>query len=233
MKARTDNIPRWGWINFIAMSLCLVMCPVAAQGPDPAAMAGQYAANAKQNAALMLQYVWQMRVEVTLKGEPKPAQLYQMRFDTDGKPQKTLLSAPQEESSGRGLRGRIKAKKIEDFQEWAAKLAELVKGYMAPSPGTMMDFYAKATLSPSPDGTVQVSAGGFINPGDRAVYWLDKQTKVPRRFVFETTLEGDPVKATAEFGQVPGGPQYVARLTIDVPEKKVSAKIENFGYQRQ
>ncbi|MBP7866872.1 MAG: hypothetical protein KA419_13095 [Acidobacteria bacterium] len=233
MKSTTTFFLRAMRTNLVAAILGASIGLVAAQSPDPAAMAGQYAANAKQNATVMRQYSWQMRVEVTLKGEPKPAQLYQMRFDADGKPQKTLLSAPQEEPKGRGLRGRIKANKIEDFKEWAAKLAELVKNYMAPSPGTMLDFYAKAALSPSPDGTVQVSAGGFINPGDRAVYWLDKETKVPRRFVFETKLEGDAVKATAEFGQVQGGPQYVARLTIDVPAKKVSAKIENYNYQRQ
>jgi hypothetical protein len=206
---------------------------VLAQTPDPASMARQYAVNARENATLMRQYIWQMRVEITLKGNTKPAQLYQMRFDADGKPQKTLLTQPQEEKKGRGVRGRVKANKIEDFQEWAGKLAELVKGYMAPTPGTMMDFYAKAVLSSSPDGTVQISAGDFIQKGDKATYWLDKETKIPRRFAFETALDGDAVSGQVEFGQVEGGPQYAARITVEVPSKKVAAKIENFNYQRQ
>jgi len=206
---------------------------VLAQGADPGAMASQYAANAKQNAAVTRQYAWQMRVEVTLKGEPKPAQLYQMRFDVDGKPQKTLLTAPAEEKKGRGIRGRIKENKIEEFKEWAGKLAELVKGYMAPTPGTMMDFYAKAAYSQSPDGKVQISGTSFIQPGDKASYWIDPATQSPCRFEFQTVLDGDPVSGKVEFAQVPGGPQYFARLLVSVPAKKVSAKIENFNYQKQ
>ncbi len=217
---------------WIAPFLCVVSAPAWAQG-DPGAMASQYAANAKANAALTRQYTWQMRVEITLKGDTKPAQLYQMRYDMNGSLQKTLLTAPSDDGGGRGIRGRIKANKIEDFKEWADKLAELVKGYMAPTPGTMMDFYAKAKYSQSADGTIQVAAGGFLQPGDSVTYWLDPATKAPRRFAFQTVLDGDPVSAQADFGQVAGGPQYMARLIVNVTAKQVSAKIENFSYQRQ
>ena len=219
-------------IGSLAAILGAAALPALAQG-DPGAMASQYAANAKANAALTRQYTWQMRVEVTLKGEPKPAQLYQMRFDVDGKPQKTLLSAPQEQKKSRGIRGRIKENKIEDFKEWAGKLAELVKDYMAPTPGTMMDFYSKAKYSQSSDGKILISGQGFIQPGDNASYWIDPATKIPSRFEFQTVLDGDPVSGKVEFGQVPGGPQYTARIIVSVPAKKVSAKIENFNYQRQ
>ncbi len=203
-----------------------------AQG-DPGAMASQYAANAQANAALTRQYTWQMRVEIILKGDAKPAQLYQMRFDVDGKPQKTLLSAPQDQDAGRGIRGRIKKNKIEDFKEWAAKLAELVKDYIAPTPGTMMDFYSKAAYAQAADGTIQVTGVSFIQPGDKVTFLLDPATKSPRRFSFSTVLAEDAVSGTVEFGHVPGGPQYAARLIVNVPSKQVSAKIENFNYQRQ
>ncbi len=220
-------------IGVLAVFLAAVVLPLLARGADPGAMASQYAANAKANAALTRQYIWQMRVEVTLKGEPKPAQVYQMRFDVDGKLQKTLLTAPAKEKKTRGIRGRIKENKIEEFKEWAGKLAELVKGYMAPTPGTMMDFYAKAAYSQSSDGKVMISSTSFIDKGDRATYWIDPATQIPCRFEFQTVLEGDPVSATVDFGQVQGGPQYTARLIVNVPAKKVSAKIENYNYLRQ
>jgi len=210
-----------------------ILAQEKAQKPDPAAMAGQYAANAKQNATIMQQYAWEMRVEVSLKDETKPAQLYQLRYDLDGKLQKTLLTAPQEEGSGRGIRGRIKKGKIEDFKEWANKLAELVKEYMTPSPGTMMDFYAKAHFTEAADGSVQITADDFIQPGDKATYWIDPATKIPHRYVFETTLDEDAVSGQVDFGQVPDGPQYAARIMVEVPSKQVSAKIENYNYQRQ
>lgn len=218
-------------IAVVAAVLAVLALPLPAQG-DPGAMASQYAANAKANAALMRQYTWQMRIELTLKGDVKPAQLYQMRFDADGKPQKTLLTAPQDEG-GRGIRGRIKKNKIKDFKEWADSLGDLVKDYMAPTPGTMMDFYAKAAYAQAADGTIQITGVSFIQPGDKVTYLLDPATKAARRFSFSTVLDGDAVSGTVEFAQVPGGPQYAARLIVNVPSREVSAKIENFNYQRQ
>jgi len=217
----------------IAAALGALALAVLAQGTDPAAMASQYAASAKKNAELTRHYTWQMRVAFSLKGEPKPATLYQMRFDADGKLQKTRLTAPPEEKKAHGIRGRIKEKKIEEFKDWADTLSDLVKEYMAPTPGTMMDFYAKAAYSHAADGTVQVTAGGFIQPKDTVTFWLDPATKGTRRFAFQTVLDEDAVSGQLDFGQVPGGPQYAARVIVNVPGKDVSATIENFNYQRQ
>jgi len=220
-------------IGGLAAVLCVLALPALAQTTNPGAMADQYAASARKNAELTRHYTWQMRIALTVKGDPKPASLYQMRFDAEGKLQKTLLSAPPEQKKAHGLRGRIKENKIEDFKEWADTLGDLVKDYLAPTPGTMMDFYAKAAYSQSPDGTVQVSAGGFIQPKDRVTFWLDPATKSTRRFTFQTLLDEDAVNGQVDFGQVADGPQYAARVTVNVPEKEVSATIENLNYQRQ
>lgn len=236
MRSRFHNVFRWTVATLFAAVLCagLGLIP-AQQAPDPSAMAGQYAANAKKNAALMQKYTWKMRVELTVKGETKPAQLYQFRYDSSGKPQKTLLPAPPpQEPAGRGIRGRIKERKIEDFKEWADNLAELVKGYMAPTPDVMEGFYAKAAFSQASDGTVQVTASPFLKPGDKATFWIDPATKVPRRFAFQTLLGEDAVSGNVEFALVPGeGPQYAARITIEAPSKKLSATVENFAFQLQ
>lgn len=216
---------------------CLALlfgCLAQAQPPDPAAMAKQYAENARQNATVMKQYSWKMRVEMTVDGKTKPAQIYQMRYDVDGVLQKTPLTAPEPVKKKRGLiRGAIQKEKIEDFKEWAEQLAETVKSYMTPSPGTMMDFYSKATMSPAPDGTAQMSAGGFLQKGDKATFWVNKETSAPVRYQFSTTLDGDPVDGNVEFHRVTDGPQYAARVTVSVPARKVTAKIENFDYLKQ
>jgi len=204
-----------------------------AQGPGNAgAMADKYAAESRANAQLMRQYTWQMRVAVTYKDKPEAPALYQMNWAPDGTLQKTLLSAPQKES-GRGIRGRIKKGKIEDFQKWLGELADLVKKYMAPSPGTMMDFYSKATFSSTPDGTVAVSALGFIQPGDHVTFFVNPKTNKPERFTFTTSLDGDPVTGTVNYGQVTGGPQYAEQITAAVPAKEVTAVINNFNFIKQ
>ena len=115
----------------------------------------------------------------------------------NGQLQKTLLSAPPAETGRKhGIKHRIKEKKIDEFKDWAAQLTDLVKRYMAPTPGTMMDFYSSATFSPVPSGNVRATDTGFIQPGDTATYWIDPATKQPVNYAFVTSLQGDPVNCT-------------------------------------
>jgi hypothetical protein len=218
-----------------AMFALFAMCAglAFAQSQDMKAMAQQFGQSAKANAAALRMYSWTMRVEVTLKGDPKPAKLYAMRFDTDGKPEKTALTpdAPQEPT--RGLKGRIKAKKVAEIKEWAGDLAELCKGYLAPSPALLQSFFAKVLTAPAPGGFVQLYAEGVIAPGDKLVYEIDPKTQALNRVLFHATLDGDPIDGTVEFANVPGGgPSYAARTTVNAPAKNLTAKIENFQYVR-
>jgi len=50
-------------------------------------------------------------------------------------------------------------------------------------------------------------------------------------YAFATSLQGDAVNCTVQFGQMPGGPQYASTIKISVPAKEVAATITNFNYQ--
>ena len=206
-----------------------------AQSSEMAAKAQQFGASAKANAQALRMYTWQMRVEVTFKGDAKPAKLYQMTFDADGKVQKTLLTpaAPPEPPS-RGLKGRIKEKKVAEMKEWAGDLADLCKGYLAPSPALLNAFFAKVMTVQAPGGFVQMYAEGVIVPGDKLVYEVDPKTQAVNRVLFNTTLEGDPVDGTVQITSVPGGgPSHAAQVTVNAPKKKITATINNLNYVRQ
>jgi hypothetical protein len=204
-----------------------------AQSTDMKAMAQQFGQSAKANAGALRMYSWKMRVEVTLKGEAKPAKLFAMRFDPEGKVQKTALTQEAPQAPTRGLKGRIKENKIAEMKEWAGDLADLCKGYLAPSPALLQAFFEKVMTTPAPGGFVQLYAEGVIAPGDKLVYEIDPKTQALHRILFHATLEGDPVDGTVEMGNVPGGgPSYAARTTVSVPAKKITAKLENFEYVR-
>jgi hypothetical protein len=98
-------------------------------------------------------YAWQMRVEITLKGDPKPAKLFAMPFDPDGVVRKTALNAAPPAPPTRGLKGRIKEKKVAEFKEWAGDLVELCKGYLVPSPALHQAFFARVLTAPPVAGT--------------------------------------------------------------------------------
>jgi len=218
----------------LVVALLAATGPLAAQNPDAGQMAEQYAQNAKANAQLMRQYTWQMRVSLTYKGEAEDPMLYQMNWDPSGNLQKTLISAPPDEKKRHGLRKHIADKEIADFKTWMSNLMDLVKKYMAPTPGDMMNFYSKATITPAPTGGVAAVESGFLQPGDKVTYYIDPTTHKPTRFTFMTTLQADTVNGTVDYGVVPGGgPQYAAQTSVSVPAKQVTAVIENFNYIKQ
>jgi hypothetical protein len=206
----------------------------SAQSQDMKAMAQQFGQSAKANAAALHMYSWTMRVEVTLKGDPKPAKLYAMRFDTAGVVQKTLLNPAPPPEPSRGLKGKIKEKKIAEFKEWAGDLVELCKGYLIPSPALLQAFFARVLTTPAPGGFVQLYAEGVISPGDKLTYEIDPKTQAINRVLFHATLDGDPIDGTVQFANVPGGgPSYAATTMVNAPAKNLTAKIENFQYVRQ
>ena len=204
------------------------------QSEDMKAMAQQFGQSAKQNAMALRMYTWQMRVEITLKGDPKPAKLFAMRVDPDGVVQKTALNAAPLAQPTSGLKGRIKEKKVAELKEWADDLVDVCKGYLIPSPALLQAFFAKVLTAPAPGGFVQLYAEGVIAPGDKLVYEVDPKTQALHRVLFHATLDGDPIDGTVEFANVPGGgPSYAARTTVTAPGKKLMATIENFSYARQ
>jgi hypothetical protein len=222
----------------LASFLILAGLVADAQSPDRAAAAQKFGQAAKANAAALKQYAWQMRVEVTHKGETKPAKLYAMRFGSDGTVEKTQLTAdaaPAPSPSGRGgrLKEHVKDKKVAEAKEWAGELADLVKGYLTPTPAVLQTFFGKSTIVAAPGGLMQIVGTDVIAPGDKMVYEIAPDTQTLQRFMFDATLDGDPVAGEVQFATIPSGPNYAATTTVNVPAKQLSAKIENFQYVKQ
>lgn len=223
---------------FLACACLLGMGVALAQSPDMAAMAKTFGQSMQANGAALKQYSWKMRVEVTLKGDPKPPKLYAMRFDLDGKLEKTSLTPaapPPPPDTGRGgrLKDKIKDKKIAEMKEWAGDLGDLTKEYITPSPAMLQTFFGKAASAQTPDGLVQLYAEGVVAPGDKVVYEIDPKTQALKRYMFHASLEGDPVDGQVEFARLADGPNYAARTTVGVPAKQVTATIENYDYAKQ
>ena len=70
--------------GLFAMSASLLL----AQGGAP------FAESQKANAQALRQYTWKSRTELKLKGESKSVKLEQVRYDLNGKLQKTPIGAP-------------------------------------------------------------------------------------------------------------------------------------------
>ncbi len=206
---------------------------------------GEFAEAQKQNSEALKQYTWQSRTEIKVKGESKNVKLEQVRYDMDGKLQKTQIGGSPEQQSekptaGRKKRGdRAKAKIIEkkkkEFAEMMQALGKLVASYGAIPPGKMQAFVKGAQTSQGEGGqagTMRIQGGDVLLPGDAMTLWIDPATRMMKRVEITTALEEKPVTLVSEYESVVDGPTYQARTVVSYPEKEVELKVENHDYQR-
>ena len=207
----------------------------------------QFAQAQKENSAALKQYSWKSRTELEVKGESKSVKLEQVRYDLDGKQQKTDIGgAPQKQptqEAGGGRRrrggGRLKQKivenKKEEFAELMKGLGQLVASYAHLPPDKMQAFVQNATVAPGQGemaDALMIQGTNVQLAGDTMGVWIDPKSYMMRRIEIRSSFEDKPVHFTGEFRAVADGPTYPARLTLQYPDKEIELTIENYDYTR-
>jgi hypothetical protein len=206
---------------------------------------GEFAEAQKQNSEALKQYTWQSRTEIKVKGESKNVKLEQVRYDIDGKLQKTEIGGSPEPQSekpkarrrGRGDRAKAKIveKKKKEFGEMMQALGKLVASYGAIPPDKMQAFVKSAQTSQGEGeqaGTMRIQGGGVLQPGDAMTLWIDPASRMMKRIEITTALEEKPVTVVSEYQSLADGPTYQARSIVSYPAKEVELIVENHDYQR-
>src|SRR6516164_9985787 len=109
--------------------------PVSAQNQEMQERVAEIKQAMAQNKQALAQYTWVEQVTISLKGEQKKQEHFQVRLGPDGKPQKTSLDPPPSDSSGHEgrLKKRIVDKKKEEYKEYADNIKALIQQYVPPN----------------------------------------------------------------------------------------------------
>src|SRR5579864_1662286 len=116
------EMSRKSLFSFLFVAVLASVCALYAQ-EGLQQQVGQLKESMAKNKQALAQYTWVETVTISLKGEEKKQQHYQVQMGPDGKPQKTSLdSAPAaqpQDSGGRGgrLRQRVVEKKKEEYED--------------------------------------------------------------------------------------------------------------------
>jgi hypothetical protein len=184
------------------------------------------------------QYTFKQSTVMKMKGEIKSNTLSQVSFGPDGKPQSTPLSAPppEQDSGGRGRRGRIKEKvvenKKEEMQEYIQQLVKLSNSYLILSKDKMQALAKSGQVSQDATG-MQIIAQDFMQPGDKLILTFDPATKRQRKTMATTTLDGGPVTVTAVYQDLADGLTYNAQTIISAPKKEIEMTMQTFEYVKR
>ena len=239
--------------SFATTLACAILAGVSltptrsvAQNPElQQRLADIKAASAKNKEALAT-YTWQEQDTISLKGEVKKQESYQVHNGPDGKPQKTPLNPqatpPPQQPAENGRRGgRLKEKVIEnkkeEFKEYAEKLTALVHSYVPPDPAKLQEAAKSGNIKLSPGSAanqVQMVISNYVKPNDSMTLTFDKEAKAIKSLQIDSYLDSpsDAAKFDIQFAKLPDGTNHVSDMTLDGVSKQLKVAIQNSNYKK-
>jgi hypothetical protein len=186
------------------------------------------------NKIVLAQYRWQESQTVSVKGEVKKEELFQVQMGPDGQPQKTNLN-PDESSGGRkhGIKHRIK----EDYENYGKEIAALAQSYGQPEPGRVQQLFEQGNVllgSAGAPNEVKLVINGYQKPGDSVTIVFNKTQEAIQSLHISTYLNDpqDAVTISQQYAQLPNGPNHVASTVVDGVSKQLTVQMQNSNYQK-
>lgn len=229
----------------VAVSALLVLAfgtrfvrPVAAQNQEMQERVAEIKQATAQNKQALAQYTWVEQVTISLKGEQRKQEHFQVRLGPDGKPQKTSLDPPPAppEHEGR-LKKHIVEKKTEEYKDYADQIKALIQQYVPPEKDLIEQAREKGNIMMGPaagaPGEYRLVFSNYFKQGDNMTLVIDKTQKDLVSLSIGTYLNdsSDAVNVTVVFARVPNGPDHVSGETINGVSKKLTIAIQNSNYQ--
>ncbi len=212
---------------------------IAAQNPqlEEKVMALKQSLTANKQA--MAQYTWQEVETISIKGEVKDTKTYQVQMGPNGQPQKTEVS---NDPAAHGREGRLKKRVVthvtDEYQQYGQQIAALAKQYAPPDPQKLQAAYKAGNVSidlGGSAGTDSLVIKSYLKPNDSMTLVFNSAAKAIESVRVATYLNDpkDAVNISAQFAQVPGGPNHVASTLVDGVSKQLTVATQNSNYQHK
>ena len=237
---RSENKALFAFLVTTMFAAVLLLPAPRAQNPEMQ----QRIADLKQviafNKQMLARYTWTEQDIISIKGDEKKEELYEVRLGPDGKPQKNPLdpsSVSDDERRRRGLRGRIIAKKTEEYKEYADSIKTLVQQYVPPDREMIQQAYQAGNVMIGPEanapGEYRLVFSNYIKPGDNMTLVISKAQKDVSSLSISTYLSdpSDAVNVNVQFNRLPNGPNHVSSETINGVSKHLTIEVLNSNYQ--
>jgi hypothetical protein len=208
-----------------------------AQNPELQQQVSDVQSSMAKNKQALASYSWSEQVTISLKGEEKKQEHFQVRLGPDLKPQKTSLDPPPDPPSGGRLKRHVVAKKTEEYQQYADQMKTLAQQYVPPAGSLLQQAYAQGNITIGPAaGTpneLQLIVHNYLKPGDSMTLVFDKTQKELLRVQIASYMDDpkDAMNLTVQFSRLPDGTNHVSNLVIHGVSKQLNIAIQNANYQ--
>lgn len=221
----------------VAALACLILPPRQARSQEMQQDLAEIKQSLAFNKQVIAQYTWLEQQIISIKGEQKKEELFNVRIGPDGKPQKTPVdpsSVSDDDRKRRGQRGRIHEKKIDEYKEYADSIKTLIEQYIPPDKDMLQQSYQQGTGPSGQPNQYRIVVSSYLKQGDNMTVIMDKATMSIASLSISTYLSDtkDAVKVNVQFARAPnGGPFHAATETIDGASKQLTIEIVNTDYQ--
>jgi len=225
-----------------AFAAALACAGVALAQSDAAKLALEYSNALKKNMELLREYSWKSRVEAQLAEGKTAAQIAQVRFDSKGEYERTVLGVESDMEKKRGIRGKIQKNRQEDARDLIQEIAKLLAGYSLPSTGKTVDFFEKATFGKSmvEGETIQIQGKNMYKNDDTVTLWIDPTTQLPKKLKVRTWVPKDEddseriwVDSVTIYDTLANGASYPKKSEVSILAKEMRLVIEEFDHIKQ
>lgn len=214
--------------------------PLTAQNPEVQEKVAEIKDAITANKQALAQYTWVEQDTISLKGEQKKQEHFQVRLGPDGKAQKTALDpqAPAAAPSGGRLKQHVVEKKKEEYKDYADQIRALIQQYLPPDKERIEQARQSGNVSlgatAGGPGQYQLVISNYLKQGDKITLVFDKTAKAIVSLSIASYLDDpkDSVNVDAQFSRISGGPNHVSRETINGVSKQLTIAVENSNYQR-
>jgi len=189
------------------------------------------------NKQALAHYTWLEQQTISLKGNVKKTQQFQVRIGPDGQQQKTELNPqPAPQPSGRRLKQHIVEKKTDEFEAYGQQIAALGKQYSQPDMQALQQAQQQGNISMQPNsatGTVSLIIKSCIKPNDSVTLVFNQQQKAIQSIQVASYLTdpSDAVTIAVQFAKLPDGTNHVATVQVNGVSKQLGVQIQNSTYQ--
>jgi len=208
-----------------------------AQNPELQKRLADIKESSAANKQKLTRYAWTEQQTISLKGEVKKTQQFQVRIGPDGQQQKVELNpqAPPAPSGGR-LKQHVVAKKTEEFEVYGQQIAALGKQYAQIDPQALDQAYQRGDISIQPNGaagTVSLIVKNYLKPGDSMTLVFNQQEKALQAVQVASylTAPSDAVTIAIQFAKLPDGTNHVSTNQVNGVSKQLGVMIQNSSYQ--
>jgi len=226
------------FVLLASMLLLSLLAPAAvATQVQNESLANAIVAARSRNAALLRQYNWNSRTEVTENDKMMDLRIDLVSVTAGGQLQRTLLNDQPGQLPRGFLRRGIAQAQQRQAEQIAVGIASLVDQYTLPSGDKIAAFILQAQVQPitTPAGQsqLQVTGSGVVVPGDSLTIVFSGSTLMPVSVQISTTYNGDAVTISGTFVSMANGLNALQFLTAELPGKQLSVNIHNFDFVQQ